>query len=180
MMFIVVGKFSIVPFIAPYMVYNMGFTTTEVPIIYFLGGIISLLATPFIGRLSDRVGRKNAFYFLAFISIFTLFGITSSTPNSVFAGLLVTSSFFTFINGRMVPVNAIISSVPEVQYRGGFMSMSAAAQSLATGIATIIAGIVVDLPANQKVLNFEYMGYIAIFCTVISIILPRHVDSRVM
>lgn len=184
MMFIVVGKFSIVPFIAPYMIYNMGFSQKEMPIIYFLGGIISVLATPFIGKLSDRVGRKNAFYFLAFISIFPLFAMTSSTPNSVFSALLVISAFFTFVNGRMVPVNAMISSVPEVRHRGGYMSMSAASQSLATGIASLIAGLIVLVPSNENVLekmvHFEYVGYIAIACTLIAIMLAKHIESRVM
>ncbi len=183
MMFIVIGKFSLVPFIAVYMVHNMGFSTTEVPIIYFLGGVISVLITPLIGQLSDRVGRKNAFYFLAFISIFPLFAMTSSTPNSVFSALLVTSSFFTFMNGRMVPVNAMISSVPEAQYRGGFMSMSAAAQSLATALASIIAGYIVIVPdpnSHDKLIHFEYVGYLAIVCTLIAIMIAKHVESRVM
>jgi predicted MFS family arabinose efflux permease len=183
MMFIVIGKFSLVPFIAVYMVHNMGFSATEVPIIYFLGGVISVLVTPLIGQLSDRVGRKNAFYFLAFISIFPLFAMTSSTPNSVFSALLVTSSFFTFMNGRMVPVNAMISSVPEAQYRGGFMSMSAAAQSLATALASIIAGYIVIVPdpnSHDKLIHFEYVGYIAILCTLMAIMLAKYVESRVM
>ncbi len=183
MMFIVIGKFSIVPFIAIYMVHNMGFSTTEVPIIYFLGGVISVLVTPLIGQLSDRVGRKNAFYFLAFISIFPLFAMTSSTPNSVFSALLVTSSFFTFINGRMVPVNAMISSVPEAHHRGGFMSMSAAAQSLATALASIAAGYIVIIPkenSHDQLLHFDQVGYLSIGCTLIAILLAKHVESRVM
>lgn len=183
MMFIVIGKFSLVPFIAVYMVHNMGFSSTEVPIIYFLGGVISVLITPLVGQLSDKVGRKNSFYFLAFISIFPLFAMTNSTPNSVFSALLVTSSFFTFMNGRMVPVNAMISSVPEAQYRGGFMSMSAAAQSLATALASIIAGYIVIVPdpnSHDKLINFEYVGYIAILCTLMAIMLAKYVESRVM
>ncbi|MCP4520564.1 MAG: MFS transporter [Cytophagales bacterium] len=180
MMFIVIGKFSIVPFIATYMRYNMDFSARAVPLIYFLGGIVSVIFTPLIGRLSDRVGRRNTFYFLAVISIFPLFAITHSTPQSVFAALLVTSSFFTFMNGRMVPVNAMISSVPEPQNRGGFMSMSAAAQSLATGIASIVAGYIVQIDTDQKLIDFDYVGYIAIVCTIISIFIVKKVESRVM
>ena len=63
--FLMLGQFTVIPFIAPYMVANVGFTEGELTYIYFMGGALTILTSPLVGWLSDKFGK---------IQVFTLFG----------------------------------------------------------------------------------------------------------
>ena len=60
--------FSVIPFISPYMVANVGLAETDLPYLYFAGGLATLFTSRWIGRLSDRHGKKRMFRVVATIS----------------------------------------------------------------------------------------------------------------
>src|SRR5690606_11206270 len=51
---LMMGHFLVIPFINPYLEFNIGFPKTETPKLYVAGGVASLLAAFAIGRLADK------------------------------------------------------------------------------------------------------------------------------
>jgi predicted MFS family arabinose efflux permease len=60
---LMMGHFMIIPFINPFMEFNMGFSKTQTPIIYMVGGALTMVTSPLIGRLADRLGKYNCLFF---------------------------------------------------------------------------------------------------------------------
>ena len=61
--------FSVVPFIAPYYVANVGIAEADLPTIYFAGGLTTLFTAQVIGYLADRFGKKRVFTVVALLSL---------------------------------------------------------------------------------------------------------------
>ena len=96
------GVFSIVPFIAPYMVRNVGLLESELPLIYLIGGIGTIITARIIGKLCDKIGSYKVFRVVAVISVFPIFGLTNLPAGTHIAlALTVTSLFTMFGSGRL-------------------------------------------------------------------------------
>ena len=169
-MSLVLGQFMIIPFIAPYMVKNIGFTELNLTYIYLFGGIVSLFTGPIIGRLADKYGHKRVFMFAAFFSVVPMLWITQMPPVHISIALMATTLFFIFIGGRVVPSTTMLVSSVSSRNRASFMSFNTAFQQLASGAAAIISGkIIVEQPT--LLLNYEYIGYLAVALTAVAMVL---------
>jgi predicted MFS family arabinose efflux permease len=84
--------------------------------------------------------------------------------------------FFTFISGRMIPANTIISALVNPAQRAGFMSLNSSAQSLASGSSAIIAGLIIAQKDEYAPLeNYQWVGYLAVFFTLVSLLIVRRI-----
>ena len=68
--------FTVVPFIAPYNVANVGLTEAQLPLIYFAGGFTTLFTAQIIGYLADKYGKKRVFTIVAFLSLIPILLMT--------------------------------------------------------------------------------------------------------
>lgn len=175
---LVMGQFTIIPFIAPYMEVNVGFSKGQVALVYLLGGIAAALTLPIVGRLADRYGKHAVFIFSAFLSIIPIAWITNMGVLPVYIALIGNTMFFIFVSGRMVPANAMMTAVVRPENRGGFMSLTSAAQQLSAGISAFIAGnIIYQENMHGAYQNYNYIGYIAIGATLLAILLSYRLKS---
>jgi predicted MFS family arabinose efflux permease len=62
---LVATTFMIVPYLATFLVANVGLSEAELPYVYFAGGIATLFTMPAIGRMADRFGKLGVFRILA-------------------------------------------------------------------------------------------------------------------
>lgn len=168
-MMLVLGQFTIVPFISPYMSANIGFSDRELTLIYFIGGAATILTSPKIGKLSDKYGKPKVFMVMALLSLIPIFFVTNLPPVSIPIALIFTTLVFVCFSGRFVPATAYITSVVSNRYRGGFMSINSAFMQIASGIASLVAGFIVVESPSGELLNYPYVGYIAMVFTVIAI-----------
>lgn len=171
MMLLMFGHFSIVPFISPYMVSNVGISEKELPLIYFFGGAATIFTAPFVGKISDKIGKPKVFFFFAIIALIPAFFITNLSAVGLIYALLLTTSFFIVSNGRFVPAMAITSTVVAPARRGTFMSINSSLMQLASGIATWIAGKIVIKANNGSLMNYEYVGYISIAASILALLM---------
>lgn len=155
------SQFTLIPFIAPYMELNVGFTRDQVNWIYLFGGLCAVFTAPLVGRLADRIGRLKVFLLFAAITLAPVLLITHMGPIGVPLALVVTSSFFIAVNGRVVPAMAIITSTTEPQTRGSFMSFNSSVQQLSAGLAAYIAGSIVTKNPDGSLANYNTVGWIA-------------------
>jgi predicted MFS family arabinose efflux permease len=169
------SAFAIVPFLAAYLVLNVGITERELPLAYFFGGLAALGFVRLVGRLTDLHGRQRVFALVAGLSILAIFVITHlpSAPLwvAVLAQMLLMSSFA----GRFVPAMTIITGAVVPEVRGIFMSFNAAFQQLSAGLASLAASAIVARGAGGEILYFGAVGWVSMIATFAAIALAGHV-----
>jgi len=159
---LMLGHFLIIPFINPYMEFNVGFSRTQTPMIYMVGGLCALASSTFIGKLSDRYGKYKVFSICLVLSLIPIFIITDMPKLPFVVMLGVFGFWFTFSTGRNIPAQALISTVVEPAQRGQFMSFNSSFQQLSTGIASIVSGLIVSQDLKGRILHYNWVGYLSV------------------
>ncbi len=167
---LMLGHFSIIPFIAPYMQFNIGFSNFEVTYIYAVGGGLTAVLLPVFGRLADRYGNAFIFSLSSVFALLSIYAITNLPPVSMTIALIATSSFFVVASGRSVPATTMVTSVVNPESRGSFMSIRSSVNQLALAMASGIAGLIV-VEQDGKLLHYPIVGYIAISMSLFAIFL---------
>jgi predicted MFS family arabinose efflux permease len=169
-MLLMFGHFAVIPFITPYLVENVGFERDQITFVYLVGGIATIISNPRVGRWADRSGRAKVFNIMAFSSIVPIVLLTNLPVVPVWVALIVTGLLFVLIGGRMVSSTAIVASVIKPRNRGSFMSLNSSVQNMTTGLASIVAGILVTIPkGGHHVFGFWKVGILGALFTLIAI-----------
>jgi multidrug resistance protein len=169
------GQFMIIPFLSPYMVTNVGFTEMEISYVYMAGGAFTIFTSPWVGRLSDKYGKFRIFTIFMFLNVIPIAIITNLGITPIPFVLMVSTLFFVTSNGRYVPAAAIITGTSKNENRGSFLSFNSAIQQLATGFASLIAGIIIGESATGELINYNVVGYIAILFSLLCIPLAQRI-----
>ena len=172
---IMLGHFSIIPYISPSLVANVGFSQNNIFLIYLVGGLLTIFSAPMVGKLADKKGKYPVFVTFALLSMIPIYLITNMFSGSVWAVLPVAGIFFIFSNGRMIPTQAMISNVVTPQQRGSFMAINSSVQLFAQAIAANIGGFIIHKTATGYIENYQYVGYFAITMIFLSIFIARTV-----
>jgi len=173
------GHFTIVPFLAAYMVGNVGFSTNDLSYIYLVGGALTIFFSPWVGKMADKYGRLKIFTIFGTLVILPIFIITNMPPTPLWAALIVSGIFFIFSNGRMVPATTMETAIISQQNRGSYMSIRSSVQQLTSGLASFLAGTIISEKPSifseeaKALVNYEYVGYIAIVFSVVSLWIAR-------
>jgi predicted MFS family arabinose efflux permease len=173
--------FTVIPFIAPYTVANVGVAEADLAAIYFAGGCATLVTAQVIGRLADRHGKKRVFTWVAVASIVPILVTTHLPPLPLAVVIPCSVLFFVFVTGRFGPAMALISGSADVRLRGSFMSFNAAVQQLGSGLAATTAGLIIGRAPDGALTHYGSVGWLAAGCTVLCIVLAqriRVVDER--
>ena len=176
-MTLMLGHFTIIPFIAPYMQINVGFADKQVSLIYLIGGLLTVVLLPLFGKLADRYGRLRVFTLSSVLALFSIYALTNLTTTSIPLALLVTSSFFVVASGRNVPATTMITSVVRPENRGGFMSIRQSVNEAALFFSTIIAGFIITEGPDGKLEHYEWLGYFTILMSVAAIFTARRIKA---
>jgi len=160
--FLMMGHFLIIPFINPYMEFNMGFSRQSTPMIYMVGGVCALISSSIIGRLADKYGKFRIFSICLVLSVIPIFFITDMPLIPFYAVLSIFGFWFTFSTGRNIPAQAMISTVVNPAQRGQFMSFNSSFQQLFTGLASLIAGFIVIQDDRGRILHYNWVGYLSV------------------
>jgi len=172
---LMLGHFCIIPFIAPSLVGNVGFSQDNIFLIYLVGGLLTIFTAPLVGKIADRKGKYPVFVFFALFSLIPVWLITNLWPMPLWAVLTISGLFFVTINGRMIPTQAIVSSVTMPQQRGGFMSINSSMQQLASGVAANIGGAIVVEGANGRLEHYGWVGWFSIVMILACVFLAGRV-----
>jgi MFS transporter, DHA1 family, inner membrane transport protein len=176
------GHFLIIPFINPYMEFNKGYSKGVTPLIYLIGGVSSLVAAIFLGRLSDRVGKLSVFSYCVPLSFIFVLLITNLPVLPFSIVLSFFAVWFALATGRAVSSQTMVTGVTDENNRGSFMSLNSSVQHLGTGAASLIAGMIVIESKTGKLLRYEWVGYLSVFVLLIGFFLGRYLfkasDSR--
>lgn len=163
--------FVVFPFFTLYLQGNLGFSAEQIPVVYFVGGLATLVTAPLIGKLSDRHGKARVFMVLAAAATVPIYLITHLQTSSLLWVVLISILLFVVVSGRMIPAMALISEVPDPKQRGAYMSLNNAVQSASMALAAFIGGWLAG--GGDQLENYAHNGYVGIVGSVASIAMLR-------
>jgi predicted MFS family arabinose efflux permease len=175
-----IGGFMMMPFGSAFAINNLGLSNQELPMLFMVSGVSSLVIMPLIGKLSDKIDKFKIFtvasvWMVLMCVIYTNLGVTPLIIVMILNILMMTG-----IMSRMVPSSALTSAVPEMADRGAFMSINSSLQQIAGGIAAAVAGMIVTQKGKGMPLeHYDIVGYTIVGISVISIVMMMRVDKMI-
>jgi predicted MFS family arabinose efflux permease len=180
MMGLVFVSFMIAPYLATFLKFNVGLSQDDLALMYLFGGLATLVTLTPVGRLSDRFGKLRVFRLLALAMIVPIALTTNlSAEVSLAAVLTLTTVYFIVASARMVPAMAMITASTTPQKRGSFMSLNAAVQHLASGLATAVGGALLTQPDGAPIAGFPLLGVLACGATILTVWLAARLRPAV-
>jgi len=170
---LLLGHFTIVPFMSPYLVSNVGLSESDLIYTFLLGGSATFFSMPLTGRLADRFGSAKIFTLTAALTTIPILMITHMSRTALWPTLIISTIFFVIASARMVPAMTMVTEAVTPRWRGGFMSLNGSFQQLSAGLASFIAGIIITRGADGQLLHYHHAGYFAALTSVVCIFISR-------
>jgi MFS transporter, DHA1 family, inner membrane transport protein len=169
------AHFIIVPFINPFMEFNLGYSKKLTPLIYLVGGTAAFFSAIFLGRLSDKIGKLKIFTICLLFSLPMMFLITNLFTIPYWIVLTLFGMWFTVATGRGVTAQAMVSNVVKAEHRGSFQSFNSSMQQLGSGIAALLSGFVITKNIDGSIENYAWLGYIGIGAMLVTLFMARKI-----
>jgi predicted MFS family arabinose efflux permease len=173
-----IGGFMMMPFGSAFAINNLGLTNHQLPLLFMVSGVCSLIIMPVIGKLSDTVDKFKIFaaasvWMMIMCVVYTNLGVTPLIMVMGFNILMMMG-----IMSRMIPSSALTSAIPEMSDRGAFMSINSSLQQIAGGVAAAVAGMIVTQQGKGTPLqHYNVVGYVIVGISVLSIFLMWRVNN---
>lgn len=174
------GGFMLMPFGSAYAVNNLGMSLKDLPLLYAITGVFSMFSAPLIGKLSDAIGKYVVFCICSTLVIFIVIAYCNMSFIPLWAIIAFSVAMFINVSGRMVSASALMSAVPEQADRGAFMSINSSISMISGGIASLIAGMIVDQLPSGVLVHYDILGYVVAGATVITIAMMYTIHTLVM
>ncbi len=172
-----IGGFMMMPFGSAFAINNLHITQHQLPLLFMVAGLSTLIIMPIVGKISDKIDKFKIFAFASawMIVMVLIYTNLSTTPLLIVIGLNVL--MMAGIMSRMIPSQALITGIPDLQDRGAFMSINSSLQQIAGGIAAAFAGmIVVQKDKFSPLEHYNTLGYIIVCITILSVYLLSRVS----
>jgi MFS transporter, DHA1 family, inner membrane transport protein len=175
---VMLGSFSVIPFISMYLVSNVGVTETQLTLVFVTGGLLTLVGAPLIGRLADRHGKLLVYRVVAAAAMCLILLVTNLPRVPLAFAVGIVGTFMLSNAGRMVAALAMVTGSVERRLRGGFMSANSAVQHLASGVGVPIGGWILSLTKSDdgRLHHFNLVGLFALVATALSLWLAGRVQ----
>src|ERR1700742_1624301 len=109
------GGYMLMPFGSAFTVHNLRIDIGHLPTIYLVTGLFTIFIGPLVGRASDAFGKFPTFTFASFLSIMMVLIYTHLDylgHVALIPVIVVNVLMFLGIFSRMIPPQALISSIP--------------------------------------------------------------------
>jgi predicted MFS family arabinose efflux permease len=168
MMLLATGGFMLMPFGSAFIVNNLGIPITNLPTIYLITGVFTIFVGPLVGKLADKQGKYPVFAAGSILSIVMVLIYVHLPPVPLTVIIVINVVLFVGIFSRIIPFQAMATSVPEVTKRGSYNALGAAIQQVSGGIASVIAGHIVIMAPDGKLEHFPVVGYFVVGATLVA------------
>ena len=151
----------VIPFISPVLVSNIGLEPAEITYVYLAGGIATFFTARMVGKWSDRAGAHKVYRTLSLLFVLPVLFITHM-PHLPLVGVMLFFPFFMVLaSGRNIPMQALMTTVPDPARRGAFLSANAAIQQVGTGLGALLGGLTLKTNAAGHISGYGLNGWIA-------------------
>lgn len=163
------GGFMLMPFGSAFSTNNLGLSIEQLPLLYGVTGVSSMIFGPLIGKFSDKIGIYKVFVVgsvisMVMVAIYTRLGVTP-----LWVVMILNILLFSGISSRMISSSALMTAVPDPQDRGAFMSVNSSIQQISGGVASAIAGMIVMQSSTGNLERYDILGYVVIGSVLVSI-----------
>lgn len=166
---LMVGAFAVIPFISTAFVANVGVTESQLPAVFIAGGLLTLVSTPLAGRLVDRFGAWPMFRGVVPLSAVMMLVLTHLPAVGIGGAAPVAAVLMAANACRMVTAMSLITASIEPRCRGSFMSVNSSVQHVASGLGTLVGGLIVEGGAGEPLRHFGTVGMLAAVITIASL-----------
>jgi predicted MFS family arabinose efflux permease len=175
-----IGGFMMMPWGSAFSINNLHITQQQLPILFMVGGVSSLIIMPMIGKLSDKFDKFTIFACAsAWMIIFVLI-YTHLTPVPFALVIVMQVLMMIGIMSRMVPSMALASALPQIQDRGAFMSINSSLQQISGGIAAAVGGlIVIQKDKFSPLQHYDTLGYVIVLISIAAVFMIYRVSKLV-
>ncbi len=173
------GGFMMMPWGSAFAINNLHITTHQLPLLFMVAGVSTLIIMPLVGKLSDKIDKFKLFAIGAvwMVVIVVIYTNLSVTPFAIVVILNVLMMIG--IMSRMVPAMALATALPKMQDRGAFMSINSSLQQISGGVAAAIGGmVVVQHGKSNPIEHYDTLGYIIVAITILSIYMVYRVSEQ--
>jgi len=167
--------FTMIPYLSPYAVKNIGILETELKYMYLVGGLFTVITARIIGKLTDKKGAFNIMAGLIILSVFPIYLYSHAKIMPLYLFIAMATFFMTVVSGRMIPLMTMLSEIADSKDRGTFMGLLNALRGLGSALATLFAGFFIIENSNGKLEGFDTIGIISISVSLILIFGVHHV-----
>lgn len=174
------GGFMMMPWGSAFAINNLHVTYEQLPVLFMVGGLVSLVIMPVVGKLSDRIDKFKIFTIAALWLMVTVVIYTNLAPVPFYFVIIMNILMMIGIMSRLVPAMALVSALPQMQDRGAFMSINSSLQQIAGGVAAAIGGmIVVQKTTTSPLEHYDWVGYLIVLIIILNIIMIYRVGKLV-
>ena len=169
--------FVVVPNIASYVVFNLGYSQSQYKFLYMAGGLATVVALRLVGILVDRVGPVvvgsiGTVLYVGILYLAFVGPIPWIPVMVVFVMFMVTSSF------RNVPYQTLATRVPAPAERARFMSLQSAVQHIASAIAGVVSSKMLIARADGGLIGMDHVAYAAMALSTLVPVLMVLIDRN--
>jgi predicted MFS family arabinose efflux permease len=165
---VMIGHMLVIPFIAPTLVANHGVAPARLSWLYMAGGAATFFTSRRVGELADRYGKKRVFRIAALLSVLPVLFVTHLPDVPFYVMVLFFPVFMVALSSRMVPMQALLTTVPAPQTRGAFLSANSAVQAMGTGCGAWFGGLLLSTTAQGQIAGFGTVGWLAAAAAVLA------------
>ena len=173
------GGFMLMPFGSAFGVHNLGISLDDLPMLYMITGICSMITGPFVGKLSDTLGKYMIFFAGSILSMVIVVIYCNLGLTPLWMVILLNVMMFIGISSRIISSSALMTAVPEPMDRGAFMSINASVQQISGGFASVIAGMIVVQTESGVLLHYDTLGYVVVGAMIITVVMMYFINEQV-
>ena len=167
---VMVSHMLVIPFISPTLVANHGIAPAQLSWLYMAGGAATFFTSRAVGRLSDRYGKHRVFRIIALLSMLPVLFVTHLPDVSLAVMLVFFPIFMVAMSGRFVPMQALLTTVPQPQQRGAFLSANSAVQAVGMGSGAWIGGLMLSTGPAGQIEGYGTVGWVAVAIALCAIV----------
>ena len=178
-LFLATGGFMLMPFSSAFTVNNLGISVHDLPIIYLVTGIATIFVGPIVGKAADVFGKLRVFFVGTSITIVMVLIYTHLGVSTLALVTVINVVLFIGIFSRMIPFQALMTQVPVQTQRGSFNAINASLSQLAGGLASLVAGHIVQQGADGKIHHYDIAGYVVVATSLLACFLLWRVQRGI-
>ena len=167
----------IIPFISPVLVNNLGVRPVEITYVYLAGGCATLFSARAIGNWADRAGKHRVYQYVALFSALPILFITHLPQLPLYAVIAFFPFFMMAVSGRNIPLQALMTTIPDPAKRGAFLSANSAVQQLGSGLGALLGGLTLHTDSVGHISGYGYNGWLAAGLSVLAVLWSTQVKG---
>jgi predicted MFS family arabinose efflux permease len=178
-LFLATGGFMLMPFSSAFTVNNLGISLDSLPIVYLVTGIATIFVGPLVGKASDAFGKLRVFYFGTAVMIVMVLIYTHLGVSTLVVVTAINVALFIGIFSRMIPFQALMTQVPVLTQRGSFNAINASVSQLAGGLASLVAGHIVQQGTDGRIHHYDVAGYVVVATSLLACFLMWRIQRGI-